>query len=129
MQEQGTTGTEMVFGNYNSTYRGYYNFFNIGATGDDIMANGLQYAKNKGWTTPEKAIYGGAEFLAKEYIKYGQSTLYLQKFDVVDDYETELYYHQYMQNVSAAKTEGETVKSTYQKMGFVNSSNEVPLIF
>ena len=129
VQEQGTTGTEMVFGNYNSTYRGYYNFFNIGATGDDIMANGLQYAKNKGWTTPEKAIYGGAEFLAKEYIKYGQSTLYLQKFDVVDDYETELYYHQYMQNVSAAKTEGETVKSTYQKMGFVNSSNEVPFNF
>lgn len=45
LQEQGTTGTAMVSGNYNSTYRGYYNFFNIGATGSDIMANGLKYAK------------------------------------------------------------------------------------
>lgn len=36
---------------------------------------------------------------------------------VVDDYETELYYHQYMQNVSAAKTEGETVKSNLSKNG------------
>ena len=50
----------MVSGNYNSTYRGYYNFFNIGATGSDIMANGLKYAKNNGWSSPEKAIHGGA---------------------------------------------------------------------
>ncbi len=129
LQEQGTTGTEMISGNYNSTYRGCYNFFNIGATGDDITANGLKYAKDKGWTTPEKAIYGGAEFLAREYIQYGQSTLYLQKFDVVDDYETELYYHQYMQNVSAAKTESEEVKATYQKLGFINTAKEIPFNF
>lgn len=129
LQEQGTTGTEMVSGNYNSTYRGYYNFFNICATGNDIMANGLQYAKNNDWSSPEKAIHGGAKFIAKEYIQYGQSTLYLQKFDVVDDYETELYYHQYMQNVSAAKTEGEEVRSAYKKLGFINTSNEIPFNF
>lgn len=129
LQEQGTTGTAMVSGNYNSTYRGYYNFFNIGATGSDIMANGLKYAKNNGWSSPEKAIHGGAKFIAKEYIQYGQSTLYLQKFDVVDDYETELYYHQYMQNVSAAKTEGEEVRGAYKKLGFINTSNEIPFNF
>lgn len=129
VQEQGTTGTEMVSGNYNTTYRGYYNFFNINATGSDIMANGLSHAKKNGWTTPEKAIEGGAEFIAEEYIKYGQTTLYFQKFDVVDDGEYGLYYHQYMQNVSAAKTEGETVRSAYVDMGFVNSTNEVPFNF
>ena len=67
--------------------------------------------------------------LQKEYIQYGQSTLYLQKFDVVDDYETELYYHQYMQNVSAAKTEGEEVRGAYKKLGFINTSNEIPFNF
>lgn len=129
VQEQGTTGTEMVSGNYNSKYRGYYNFFNIGATGGDLMANGLEYAKKRGWTDPEKAINGGAEFIVEEYIQYGQTTLYFQKFDVVEEEEYGLYYNQYMQNVSAAKTEGEEVKSAYVKMGFVNSQNEVPFNF
>lgn len=123
-QEQGTerlsgTGTGNISG-----YIGYYNFCNIGATGSGnsaVLANGLNYAKNKGWDDPEKSIKAGAIFIASNYISRGQSTLYLQKFDV-DNSEGSLYYHQYMQNVSAATTEGNTVKSSYESMGLLEGS-------
>ena len=69
------------------------------------IANGLIHAKEKGWNTKYKAIIGGASFLAEDYIDDGQDTLYLQKFDV-DNSDEELYWHQYMQNILAAQSEG-----------------------
>ncbi len=121
-QEQGTGVTASATGS--GTYGGhigYYNFLNIKATGNDIIGNALNYAQNQGWDDPEKAIRGGAVFLASSYISKGQSTLYLQKFDV-DSSDGSLYYHQYMQNVSAALSEGNTVKKSYESMGFLDSN-------
>ena len=38
-----------------STYPNVYNFFNYGATdGEGNLARGLEFAKNQGWTTPQK---------------------------------------------------------------------------
>ena len=34
------------------------------------------------WTTPKKAIMGGASFIAGDYIAKGQNTSYLKKFNV-----------------------------------------------
>ncbi len=99
-------------------YTGYYNIFNVKAsgTGDSaIIKNALEYAKEQEWTDPEKSIEGGANFLAQEYISCGQNTLYLQKFDV-DSSDGDLYWHQYMQNVSASKTEGTELLSTYSNI-------------
>ena len=115
VQEQGSTGSSTSSGTY-SGYTGYYNFLNINAIGSGsstIIRNALTYAKNKGWTDPEKSIEGGAEFLAEDYIAIGQNTLYLQKFDV-DDSDGDLYSHQYMQNVSAAKSESSSILKTYK---------------
>ena len=115
VQEQGSTGSSTSSGTY-SGYTGYYNFLNINAIGSGsstIIRNALTYAKNKGWTDPEKSIEGGAEFLAEDYIAIGQNTLYLQKFDV-DDSDGSLYSHQYMQNVSAAKSESSSILKTYK---------------
>ena len=117
VQEQGSTGSSTTSGIY-SGYKGYYNFLNVNATGNSsstIIKNALAYAKKKGWSTPEKAIKGGAEFLADGYISSGQNTLYLQKFDV-DDSDGSLYSHQYMQNVSAAKTESSSILKTYKEI-------------
>ena len=100
---------------------GYYNFLNIKATGGDIIGNALNHARSQGWDDPEKSIRGGAEFIASGYISRGQSTLYLQKFDV-DSSDGGLYYHQYMQNVSAALTEGNTVRNSYASMGLLDSN-------
>ena len=98
-QEQGTGSSPSALANGQYPgYIGYYNFFNIKASGNgsaQIIANGLTYAKNKGFTDPELSIKGGAKFLANDYIGCGQDTLYLQKFDV-DDSDGTLYYFQYM---------------------------------
>lgn len=118
-QEQGTgdSASATATGTY-SGYTGYYNFLNVNASGNGsstIIKNALEYAKKQGWDTPVKAIEGGAEFLAKSYIQYGQNTLYLQKFDV-DDSDGDLYWHQYQQNVAAAKTECVDIMQSYKEI-------------
>ena len=128
-QEQGTgdRASATASGTY-SGYTGYYNFLNVNASGSGsatIIKNALNYAKKQKWDNPEKSIKGGAEFLAREYIQYGQNTLYLQKFDV-DDSDGDLYWHQYQQNVSAAKTESQSIKQTYED---IDSSLDMPFNF
>lgn len=118
-QEQGpgNSASSTATGTYTG-YAGYYNFFNVNAYGSGsstIIKNALSYAKTQEWSDPEKSIKGGAKFVASEYINNGQSTLYLQKFDV-DNSDGSLYWHQYMQNVSAAKTEGSTILKTYKSI-------------
>jgi len=120
LQEQGSDGSTLSAGKgYNGQYVGYYNVFNIGASGngkENVILNGLKRAEAKGWTTLESSIIGGTEIIAKSYISRGQNTLYLQKFDV-DNSDEELYWHQYMQNILAAQSEGTTLRKTFQGMG------------
>lgn len=116
-QEQGVTGTPLSRGEV-SNYIGYYNFFNIGASGSSVLTNGAKRAKNEGWDNPEKSIKGGANFLAKNYISRGQDCLYLQKFDV--DERNGLYGNQYMQNIMAPSSECTSIRSSYQDLGMLD---------
>lgn len=125
-QEQGADSTpgSTATGTY-AGYVGYYNFMNIGASGQGttaVIVNGLNKAKQNGWTDPEISIKEGAKILASNYINNGQNTLYLQKFDVDDN--GSLYYHQYMQNVYAAKNESINMKAAYEQLGFLGNSME-----
>lgn len=117
LQEQGKGGTPLTSG-----VHGYYNPFNIQANGTDPIVNGVAYAKKQGWDTLEKGIVGGINFLSDEYTKKGQNTLYLQKFDVDDTYNG-LYWHQYMQNIMAAQSEGNTLRKTYESINAVGNSH------
>ena len=125
LQEQGRNGSVLSKGQgYNGQYIGYYNVFNIGASGngtETVILNGLKKAKEYGWTTLESSIIGGTEIIAKSYIARGQNTLYLQKFDV-DNSDGNLYWHQYMQNLVAAQKEGQTLKKTFEDIGSVNGA-------
>lgn len=116
IQEQGKNGSVLVKGQgYNGQYVGYYNVFNIGASGsnkDKVILNGLAKAKNNGWTSLEKSIEEGIKIIANKYIAVGQNTLYLQKFDV-DNSDGKLYWHQYMQNILAAQKDGTTLRTTF----------------
>lgn len=108
----------------------YYNLFNIGAYGNtisQILENGLQRAKQEGWTSMASSIKGGAKFLANRYIAVGQKTLYYQKFNVVN--KESLYGHQYMQNVLAAQNEGVKIRKEYESNGILNQYYvfEIPL--
>ena len=43
--------------------------FGIGAFDEDAVKTGKSFAKQKKWTTPEKAIMGGAWFVRFHYFK------------------------------------------------------------
>lgn len=123
-QEQGVGGTSSLISGTYPGYEGYYNYFNISASGttdQQVIESGLKYAQSKGWNTRVKSIAGGAEFISKNYILKGQDTLYLQKFDVDPSYHG-LYSHQYMQNITAPMTEGATTRAAYEKAGALNNT-------
>ena len=121
IQEIGAQGSTIVSGTVKG-YEGYYNFYNINAAGktaEETIANGLIYAKEKGWNTKYKAIIGGASFLVKGYLDAGQDTLYLQKWDVVGpDYVN----HQYMQNIQAPMTESSKTYKGYNNLSLIDSA-------
>ncbi len=126
-QEQGREGgSPLISGTYPG-YEGYYNYFNIGASGttrEEVIVSGLQKAKEQNWYNGYYSIYGGAKILSANYILQGQDTLYLQKFDVENNYNG-MYWHQYMQNVCAPTSEAKNVRKVYSEAG----SLEKPFVF
>ena len=133
-QEQGNGGSGLISGRYTYTnpdtgavteYVGYYNYFNIAASGNStaaIIRNGLERAIEKEWTSPEASIYGGAEFLTNGYIGQYQDSLYLQKYHVDSQSKYSVYGHQYQQNVSAPYTESLDVYDAYEELGILESN-------
>ena len=138
LQEQGINGSVSSLGGQftynNNTYSGYFNFYNIKATGVNPAIEGLVWAMGgvdhtmtsygRPWNSPYKSILGGASFLSEDYISIGQNTLYFQKFDVSRD--DGHYVHQYMQNITAPLTEG---ISTYNSYTEINGLLDAPLVF
>lgn len=114
-QEQGQGTSPLISGTYPG-YEGYYNYFNIGASGTtnkEVIENGLAYAKKQGWKDAYYSILGGADVISGNYIKRGQDTLYLQKYNVNPGSASALYTHQYMQNISAPTTEASKIRELY----------------
>ncbi len=108
-------------------YEGYYNFYNYGVSDSCATTNGttkcgLDYAKNKGWYGLLPAIQGGVSSINNEYIKSGQYTRYLQKFNVVPSNPNNLYGHQYMTNIRAPYGEGKTAYNSYKNADALNSN-------
>lgn len=111
IQEQGSQGTGRSISGTVSGYQGYYNFFNIEAYQSGSLGaveRGLWWASQAGsygrpWNSVEASILGGSIYYGTNYVKKGQDTLYLKKFNVQGD---NLYKHQYMTNVLAAAAEG-----------------------
>lgn len=118
IQEQGTQGTSSSISGTVSGYAGYYNFFNIEAyrSGDmEATTRGLWYASQSGsygrpWNSVDKSIEGGALYYGTNYVKVGQDTFYLKKFNVQG---SNLYKHQYMTNIQGAASEGAKLSEAY----------------
>ena len=71
-----------------------YNLFGIGAQDHAPRLLGTTYAYKRGWTTPEKAIFGAAEFISLNYInssKYAQNTPFKIKYNHISANQ----WHQY----------------------------------
>lgn len=121
VQEQGAGTSQLISGKYPG-FEGYYNYFNIGASGEtreEIYRNGITEAKNEGWSTRYKALLGGAQKIAARYLDYNQTTIYFQKFDVANG---QVSWHQYMQNIQAPLSEGRRIRSAYADCGILESA-------
>lgn len=118
LQEQGNDGKSGSISGSVSGYEGHYNFFNIEAYASGSLTavqRGLWYASQSGnygrpWNTVEKSILGGSVYYGDNYVKVGQDTFYLKKFNVQG---SNLYKHQYMTNVQGAAGEAEKLASAY----------------
>ena len=117
LQEQGNGKSGSISGK-TAGYEGYYNFFNVGAFASGSMSaitRGLWYASQSGsygrpWNSIEKSIIGGATYYSENFLKNGQDTFYLKKFNVQG---SNLYKHQYMTNVEGAAGEGAKLARAY----------------
>jgi beta-N-acetylglucosaminidase len=107
IQEMGPQGQSLLAHGELPDYEGIYNFYNIGATPNPevengALINGARFAslgKDPSteelddeekrwlipWNSPERAITGGAIWIADRYVAIGQDTLYGQKFDLIAD--------------------------------------------
>lgn len=103
-------------------YPNIYNFYNYGANdGDNNIKNALAYAQKKGWTDEYKAIVEGAKLAASSYLKRGQNTKYLYKFDVVGSTKSDLYEKQYMTNVEDPNSQAQQLQKVYAENGLLDS--------
>ena len=144
IQEMGYSGESALSRGDLTGWEGYYNYYNIGAYATTepggAVINGAKYAQwgrdwegqeiteteasyLLPWTSVEKAIKGGAVWIASGYIDRGQNTLYFQKFDVLDD-GTEKYNHQYAQNIQMAYSEGMRYYRSYDSIGMTDAGFE-----
>lgn len=125
VQEQGWKGESPLISGTYPGYEGYYNYFNVGAVGSTrqaVIESGLKYAKEHDWKGAYYSILGGANVISANYIRQGQDTLYLQKFSVNSNYPDKLYWHQYMQNLSAPSNEGKITRNLYRDAGSLDNT-------
>lgn len=124
-QEQGRKGTTIGRGMDGGDGKTYYNPFNIGASGngyDEIYANALARAKREGWDTMQKSLEGGIYFCKANWLENYQNTLYQNRFDIDSRNGTNLYEHQYMQNLLGAYSEAITLYGMYNNTNTVDSN-------
>ncbi|ELK6843506.1 TPA: glucosaminidase domain-containing protein [Staphylococcus aureus] len=97
--------------NFASGRYGAYNYFGIGAY-DNNPNYAMTFAKNKGWTTPAKAIMGGASFVRKDYINKGQNTLYRIRWNPKNPAT-----HQYATAIEWCQHQASTIAKLYKQIG------------
>ncbi|WP_341275177.1 glucosaminidase domain-containing protein [Staphylococcus haemolyticus] len=97
--------------NFASGRYGAYNYFGIGAY--DYNPNyAMTLAKSYGWTTPAKAIIGGAKFVRRGYINNGQQTLYRMRWNPQSPGN-----HQYATDINWCKHQANTIYNLYSQIG------------
>ncbi|WP_311315881.1 PA14 domain-containing protein [Niallia sp. MER 6] len=101
-----------------------YNMYGIGAYDSSALKSGSEHAYKKGWTTPEKAIIGGAEFIGKNYINnstYKQDTLYKMRWNT-----SKPGTHQYATDIGWASKQVSRMKSLYDMLDSYRMYLEIP---
>ena len=113
---------------------GYYNFFNIKASGNGLFTiyyNAMKRAQSgtadmseewgsPAWDTNWKSMWGGAYTIKTSFIDRYQNTIYLQKFNVDSRAADRNFWGQYMQNVAGSLTESRTLFGAFASSGVLD---------
>ncbi|MFP7200032.1 N-acetylglucosaminidase [Lysinibacillus halotolerans] len=130
--ETGHGTSELAQGiQYNGTV--VYNMYGIEAFDHCPNECGAKKAFEEGWTTPEKAIIGGAKYIANDYIKGKnhtgtiQNTLYKMRWnpEAMDRYNGAS--HQYATDIGWAYKQINSLYNLYQTLGINNMIMDVPV--
>lgn len=110
-------------------YSGVYNTYNIGAVDSadgSAATKGLVYAAGgsdgsgtsylRPWNTLEKAVKGGAAYIANNYLDNNQYTAYLTRYNVLNGLGS-VGTHQYATSIFSAATESSIMSSCYEDAG------------
>lgn len=103
-----------------------YNMFGIGAYDQTAVTSGAQFAYNAGWFTPEKAILGGAQFIANGYINAGQDTLYKMRWNPGSTVTSGRVTHQYASDIGWAAKQVQQIYNLYNLIDSYKLVLEIP---
>ena len=104
-----------------------YNMFGVGAVDSDPIGGGAKFAYDQGWTTPEKAIIGGAAFIGSSYVKVGQNTLYKMRWNPEAMVKMGKAYHQYATDIGWASKQAVTLYNLYKEIGSGTVYLDIPV--
>ena len=117
-------GQETGWGEY-AMYGGYYNFFGVdGGAGTASAAAGN--AAQRGWTTVERGILGGAQYIADEWVyrsNYPQHSPYALRYDYNYVDKTRAYsHHHYTTSNEWLTITADHLKQAYGYLGKESSA-------
>ncbi|MGX9363775.1 bacteriophage T4 gp5 trimerisation domain-containing protein, partial [Pantoea ananatis] len=98
-----------------------YNMYGIGALDGNAVQTGANYAYKQGWTTPAKAIDGGAKWISDKFVGSGQNTLYKMRWNPASPGT-----HQYATDVNWATAQTTSMKKMFDSFPNANLSYDVP---
>ncbi|MBY7144656.1 SH3 domain-containing protein [Virgibacillus sp. NKC19-3] len=112
--ETGNGTSELAQGvKYNGTT--VYNMYGVGAFDGCAVECGAKRAYDEGWTTPRKAIVGGAKFIGNNYVKSGQNTIYKMRWNPESMDLNGQASHQYATDIGWASKQIDTMYNLYQQ--------------
>uniref|UniRef100_UPI0036D3DD6A N-acetylglucosaminidase n=1 Tax=Pantoea sp. sgz302252 TaxID=3341827 RepID=UPI0036D3DD6A len=99
-----------------------YNMYGIGALDGKAVSTGAQYAFKQGWTSPEKAIEGGAKWISDKFVNGGgQNTLYKMRWNPAAPGT-----HQYATDINWAVAQTKSIKKIFDSFPNANLSYDIP---
>ncbi|PAE30394.1 hypothetical protein CHI07_03785 [Paenibacillus sp. 7884-2] len=104
-----------------------YNMYGVGAYDSCPIECGAKKAYEEGWTTPYKAIVGGASFIGNNYIKAGQNTLYKMRWNPEGMDRYGYATHQYATDIGWASKQVYTMYNLYQDLNLISLHLDIPV--
>jgi mannosyl-glycoprotein endo-beta-N-acetylglucosaminidase len=123
--ETGNGGSELANG-VKINGKTVYNMYGIGAYDSNALISGAEYAYKAGWFTPEAAIIGGAEFIAKRFINAGQDTIYKMRWNPAGAMAKGYSTHQYATDIGWASKQVKQIYNLYSLLDSYQVTLEIP---